>query len=448
MSDELDVFDAAVCKLPEPGIKRIRACSIDEGLGRVFGEVETECDAALTSNPQFPDTKQLSNRAEKKVLPTAENVIALMKYAGVGVSYDVIQKRVRAINMQRHTDDENDFNDLCAMLQSEAGRHGLSQSAIPTFLDYIARKNPSNPPLDYLESLSAPKIDNPIDQLIDAADLTPKDFAKVVLRRWMIQACAAADYAKRGHSGARPEYGYVLILSGEQGVRKTSLINDLTPPSIRQYFSPGRTLELGNKDSLTLAVSNWIIELGELDATFKRSDIAALKAFLTNPSDQIRAPYAKEANRMSRRTVFAATVNHMKFLMDDTGNRRFWPLTVNRRAQLTDELVESLWAEAWQRYLSGEQWWLTTEEEAIHARVVTSHEERPLRDRLLDCYQFDIPGRSLRLSGTEILREIGWPNTDRSASTSLGLTLRELGIRKDGRNYLMPMRGAGNAYNL
>jgi predicted P-loop ATPase len=407
-----------------------------------------ELHPKTSGSPAFPDLKA-SAKGEKTPLPTAENVAALMEFLGVGVTYDVMQKRVRAINVRRVTDDENDFNQACAMLESEAARHGLKQPSVARFLDPLARLNPSNVPLDYLEK-NVPRggISEPIKELVRGAGMSPPDFAETALTRWLIQACAAADSAKRGHTNARTEFGYVLVLAGQQGVKKTSLLHSLMTAELHPYFSPGRTLELSNKDSLIAAVSNWVIELGELDATFKKSDIAAMKAFFTNHSDVIRAPYAKEASRFIRRTVFVATVNHTKFLMDDTGNRRFWPITVTQRMEWPEGLAAAIWAEAWQRYLAGEQWWLTAEEEIIHSKVVRLHEEKPLQERLLDYYEFESDTRCNKLSCSEILREINWPNSDKSALTTLGMMLSQLGVEKTGRKYRMPPRSSANSYNL
>ena len=72
----------------------------------------------------------------------------------------------------------------------------------------------------------------------------------------------------------------------------------------------------------------WICELGEVDATFKRSDIEALKGFITEKKDVIRLPYEKKPNEYDRRTVFYATVNEEEFLQDSE-NRRFWVLSIS-----------------------------------------------------------------------------------------------------------------------
>jgi len=135
----------------------------------------------------------------------------------------------------------------------------------------------------------------------------------------------------------------------------------------------------------------------------------------------------------------------LKFLQDTTGNRRFWPLVVRKKIpKLPVGMGADVFAWAWQQYIAGEQWWLTPEEETIHEEVVADHEETPLEDRLQDCYDFNKDQRDCFISGTGILREIGWSNSNRGASTSLGIALTKLGVSKNKREYMMPPRKAAN----
>ena len=70
----------------------------------------------------------------------------------------------------------------------------------------------------------------------------------------------------------------------------------------------GHLLDPTNKDSVKLAISAWITELGEIDATFRKADIAALKAFISKRVDKFRRPYAMSDSAYPRQTIFVGTV--------------------------------------------------------------------------------------------------------------------------------------------
>jgi len=64
-----------------------------------------------------------------------------------------------------------------------------------------------------------------------------------------------------------------------------------------------------------------------------------------------------------RQCVFAGTVNHSTYLLDETGGRHLWPVTC-RRIDI-DGLArdrDQLWAEAKARFSVGSVWWLETAE--------------------------------------------------------------------------------------
>lgn len=87
------------------------------------------------------------------------------------------------------------------------------------------------------------------------------------------------------------------------------------------------TLEI--KDTLRRCGSNWIVEQGEIETTFK-SDREKLKAFITDETDLYRLPYGSADIHLARRTSFIGTCNSTEYLIDETGNRRFWTVTVHK----------------------------------------------------------------------------------------------------------------------
>jgi putative DNA primase/helicase len=101
-----------------------------------------------------------------------------------------------------------------------------------------------------------------------------------------------------------------------------------------------------------------MVELGELDATFRKSDIAALKSFLTSDRDIYRLPYARKNTSKPRQTVFFASVNDESFLSDQTGNRRYWTIDCEAIDYEHGIDMQQFWAEVKAIYDRGESWFL------------------------------------------------------------------------------------------
>ena len=118
--------------------------------------------------------------------------------------------------------------------------------------------------------------------LIHRADF-PEKLKQSLMYRWLLSAVAAAlkpsGFKARG----------VLTLQGPQSIGKTSWISALIPDAILRegVLKLDHHLDAGNKDSIITAVCHWIVEIGELDSSFKK-DIARLKGFLTADRDKVR----------------------------------------------------------------------------------------------------------------------------------------------------------------
>ena len=148
-------------------------------------------------------------------------------------------------------------------------------------------------------------------------------------------------------------------------------------------------LDGGNKDSLISAITHHIVEIGELDSSFKR-DVARLKGFLTADSDKVRRPYAKVDSEYPRRTVFYATVNQGDFLVDHTGNSRWWTIPVIAIDYDHKIDMQQLFAQLAVDFANGAEWWLNPEEEAELARRNRRHHSFSLvRDKLSEIVDFD-----------------------------------------------------------
>ncbi|MEI6270590.1 MAG: VapE domain-containing protein [Methylococcaceae bacterium] len=309
---------------------------------------------------------------------TVENLQNLLFAHGISVEYDVLLK-TEVLNFPDgviggHTDLANEAG--VQMIRSLSSKSGLSMTAVE-FLPILLDGNPRNHILEWIES----KPHDETDRITTLANtITVPESVKTiwpkVLNLWLMQCVAAADGGERTtNKDAIPKYESVLVFTGQQGANKTSWINQLVPPDLKRYIQDGMHLKVGSRDSEKIATSFWIVELGELDATFRKSDIANLKAFLSRRKDTMRMAYAKRECSFTRRTSFAASVNEHRFLTDMTGNRRFWPIEVLKIEKHTIDM-QQLWKQVFDNYLKEEAaWWATPDLEEELKKLQEEHTE-------------------------------------------------------------------------
>ena len=162
------------------------------------------------------------------------------------------------------------------------------------------------------------------------------------------------------HRVYRPgtKFDVVPILIGlKQGEGKSTALRLLAIHD--RFYTETRNLS-GDQKAIESIQGVWIVEIGEL-AAFKSSEMEFIKAFVTQTSDKLRLPYDRRTTDLPRRNIFIGTGNNALFLTDKSGNRRFFPVTVNSDGyeigDHEDEIrryVLQAWAEARERYKSGQ----------------------------------------------------------------------------------------------
>lgn len=225
----------------------------------------------------------------------------------------------------------------------------------------VASQTIISPVRHFLEGLAwdgFPRVQNWLSHYCGAArsDLTDK-----VGRAWLVSAVARAL-----KPGCKADCA--LVLEGKQGAGKSSILRALAGDD---WFHDGLS-DMHGKDASAALRGKWIIELPELSA-MRRSDTEAVKAFLSRTEERYRPAYGRTEVIEPRRCVFAGTTNRNDYLTDDTGGRRFWPVTVG--AVKLDELTqdrEQIWAEAVDLYRNGARWWLDRLDERAAAAVVAT----------------------------------------------------------------------------
>jgi predicted P-loop ATPase len=144
---------------------------------------------------------------------------------------------------------------------------------------------------------------------------------------------------------------YVVIMSGKQGLRKSTGLKTLGG---ERWFSDRmpsfRLKENDPKRFYDQLRGKWLVEIAE-GKVVKDADPDAVKEFLTQEKDEFKPAYQADQVIMPRSLVFVVTRNPEDgdgFLRDATGNRRFWPVDVKAEVR-TDEIErdrDQLMAEA------------------------------------------------------------------------------------------------------
>lgn len=314
------------------------------------GESKSVLSASAKPHPDplpkgdFPH--QPTNKSPR--LPfTKENLTHMLDGYRIVVRWDVIKKR-ESFMQQGEPIAPADITSLAFLNDFYSGH-------LDEFLLQLAISKPTNPAKDWIESKAWDGVDRleAMYATVHVQEGFPDSLARTLLYRWLLSACAAALSGEGFHTRG------VLTLQGGQGIGKTSWIAALVPPDLVKL---DHHLDPHNKDSVLGAVTHLVVEVGELDSSF-RKDIARLKGFLTAPNDKVRPPYGKRAIEMQRRTVFAASVNDPNFLVDQTGNSRWWTIPCAKLDFEHGIDMQQLFAQLAIDYHNGVQWWLTGEEE-------------------------------------------------------------------------------------
>lgn len=237
--------------------------------------------------------------------------------------------------------------------------------AVDDVITAYARRNAYHPIQAYLESCKwdgqdhiaqlASYIESP-DPDVFYADGTKRSLIEVYLRRWMIGAVAKAFHATQNP---------MLVLVGGQGIGKSLFAKWLCPQDLHAYFIES-AINTNEKDSDIRLMSKFIWEVSELDATTRKADVAALKAFITKNNVTVRKPYGRhDMNRPALASMIGTINNTTGFMNDESGNRRFYAVNVDRiNWDYATMDVTQLWAQAVSLYRTGESARLTTEEQA------------------------------------------------------------------------------------
>ncbi|SDJ76543.1 virulence-associated E family protein [Salimicrobium halophilum] len=382
--------DAKVTELPSYKAMRDLAQNDEEVKAKVAEErmeaAKEEFDELDVEDTEWPDhddgdekkekwTKKLVLNKQGEVDASVPNILLILEndpFVKKRIATNEFTQRLtllkdvpwRKANMDHWTD--GDDAGLRDYLERFYGIYNKAKTE--DAVKVMSERHSFHPVRDYLTSLEWDGTERLDTLLIDYLGAEDSDLNRAVTRK-----AFTAAVARIMEPGIK--FDYMLTLYGPQGIGKSMLINRMG----QQWFSDSVTTVTG-KEAFEQLQGAWIIELGELSAT-RKTDVESIKHFISKQEDRYRVAYGKNIEDFPRQCVFFGTTNDVTFLKDKTGNRRFWPVTVNADKQLfswkdlTDDDINQLWAEAKHRYEQQEPLFLPDGLEAEMKETQEAHTE-------------------------------------------------------------------------
>lgn len=314
---------------------------------------------------------------------------------------------------------------------SEIMNEEFNKTKIEEVVLVLAKCNSYHPIRDYLKGLEWDGIERLDFWLHRVCGAENNHYTRDVGRKIL---CGAV--ARIINPGCK--FDYMLILEGEQGLGKSTMLEILGGEwYLDTHFHQDK------KDMVDVMRTAWILEIADM-AGFNKSDIQHLRSFITRKTDRVRLPYEKRSKDFPRQCIMIGTHNPSgdnQYFRDDTGNRRYWTVECNKiDIDLIKEWKDQLFAEALVKYTKGEKLYLDNSESLEILKSM--HEKREIRnpwDELISRYII----RGNKFTVNEIIegafdmsvrlmnfREL------RSRQTAVGIYMKKIGWVKKGDYYV------------
>lgn len=245
-------------------------------------------------------------------------------------------------------------------------RPGLEYFYIVT--ESVSHKRKFHPVKDYLDELKWDGIPRLDMWLIDYGGAGDSEYTRAISSIVLIAAVRRVR-----NPGCK--FDELMVLESDQGMQKSSALKTLCPRE--EWFSDDLPLYADSKEIIERTAGKWIIEASELSGMSARN-VDHLKSMLSRTKDESRMAYGRMREDFPRQFIIIGTTNSHKYLQDDTGNRRFWPVRVEKfDLERLRKFRDQLWAEAAAREADGESIRLREE---LYASAGLQQERRRIED--------------------------------------------------------------------
>lgn len=281
--------------------------------------VETKEPPTAMNYNYFVHTKENKKGEITGIKSTYENFEIMCKYYGIEIAYDKIGK-------DKINSFEQDANSFVTTIKSLMVLNNMDKGIAKEFVDKMAILNEKN--------IFKVTMDNTIwdgvsrlEEFYNTIEVDKEliETRNLYLLKWCQQMLYQALF-----EGDKKIARNILILKGKQNIGKSTWVKSLLPLNLQKYIGQGMALNTNDDMSKLAVLKNLIVELAELEQSFKKTDINQFKSFFGVTKDTINIKYVAEPVTFERTTSFIGTINDDTFLKDRSGSTRFLVLLVNK----------------------------------------------------------------------------------------------------------------------
>lgn len=346
-------------------IAKEQAAELEEDFGEDLKETDTAWMAKLARDkngncrPTIGNASLILNND-----PKLSNTIRLDTFSQLMVAVDDLPWR----KVDRATRAFNDRDMASLRLYLERKYHMTGKGAIEdAYLDFL-QDHEIHPVREKLNSLVWDGVPRAESIFIDFLGAQDTQYVRMVTRIFL-----RAAVMRVFHPGIK--FDYMPILIGPQGIGKSTILAKLS----MGWFNDSLK-DFKGKEAMEQIQGSWFNEIGEL-AALRKSEVEDIKQFLSSREDKFRPAYGRKTELYPRQGVFIGTSNKPDIFRDMTGNRRFWPIDLEKDeakkkrffTEFDDVYVEQIWAEVmtWE----GQQLYLPYEIEEQAEQIQKEHME-------------------------------------------------------------------------
>jgi hypothetical protein len=351
--------------------------AIERAIGKAAGDLALKAAREAATRAGMPMWRDCKDEAGLYPAPTMANAIIGVEALGIRCSYDMFHDKML---LSYDGSDEQvlsvpfgEYSDNTLMIIRDVidrkWRFDPLEKNLFDAVRALALRNKFDPILDYLQDVQTqwdgvPRLDTWVMKYLGCED-TPLNRAI---------GCVTLIGAVRRARQPGCKFDTITVLEGPEGTRKSGVIEALAG---KENFSDQTILGVSDKEAQELLGGVWLFECAELSG-MGRKDVEHVKAFATRTIDRARKAWGRNVEWQARRCILLATTNDKRYLLSQTGNRRFLPLettVIDLEGIIADR--DQLWAEAAYREAAGESQFLDA---SLWAAANEAQEERRVTD--------------------------------------------------------------------